>query len=124
MFILVMKSKPCGLSKKGGDRKASPMRTEILVLKVIWGFKKIISNVEEESFSPYSLTNERDGFTLRNAKNSIIHSVSVYSADGKLYHETSVLGNEFRIMGLPSGVYHVYIKTNYGIAIEKVLSVQ
>ena len=86
--------------------------------------RKIISNVEEESFSPYSLTNERDGFTLRNAKNSIIHSVSVYSSDGKLYHENNNVGNELRINGLPSGVYHVYIKTNYGIAIEKVMSVQ
>ncbi len=86
--------------------------------------RKIISNVEEESFSPYSLTNERDGFTLRNAKNSIIHSVSVYSSDGKLYHENNNVGNELRINGLPSGVYHVYIETNYGIAIEKVVSVQ
>lgn len=86
--------------------------------------RKIISNVEEESFSPYSLTNERDGFTLRNAKNSIIHSVSVYSSDGKLYHENNNVGNELRINGLPSGVYHVYIKTNYGIAIEKVMSLQ
>lgn len=86
--------------------------------------RKIISNVEEESFSPYLLMNERDGFTLRNANNSIIHSVSIYSSDGKLQQESTSVGNELRINGLPSGVYHVYIKTNYGIAIEKVMSVQ
>lgn len=86
--------------------------------------RKIISNVEEESFSPYLLMNERDGFTLRNANNSIIHSVSMYSADGKLYQEYTNVGNELRFTGLPSGVYHIYIKTNYGIAIEKIISVQ
>lgn len=86
--------------------------------------RKIISNIKDESFTPYSFIHEQNGFTLRNANNSIIHSVSIYSADGKLYHETSAIGNEYRINDLPSGVYHVYIKTNYGMATEKIMSVQ
>lgn len=86
--------------------------------------RKIISSVADESFSPYLLINEQNGFLLRNTDNSIIHTVSIYSADGKLYQENTNVGNELRINGLPSGIYHVYIKTNYGIAIEKVMSVQ
>jgi len=86
--------------------------------------RKIISSVADESFAPYLLINEQNGFLLRNTDNSIIHTVLIYSADGKLHQENTNVGNELRINGLPSGVYHVYIKTNYGIAIEKVVSVQ
>lgn len=86
--------------------------------------RQIISNIEEESLSYYLLTNERDGFTIRSVNNSIIYSVSTYSGDGKLFQENNNVGNELRINELPSGVYSVYIKTNHGEAIEKIISVQ
>jgi hypothetical protein len=86
--------------------------------------RSVLTNIQEEDLA-YTIKHLKNGFTVSSTTNKPIESISVYSNDGKLYTESYDIQNGFSVYDLPSGMYHVYIRTKDGqYSVEKVLSIQ
>jgi hypothetical protein len=87
--------------------------------------RSALTNIQDNDNQSYSITNHSNGFSLHLGTNKTIQSVSVYSNDGKLYLESFDIENGYSVNNLPSGIYHVYIRTTNGNqSVEKIMSIQ
>ena len=87
--------------------------------------RSVLTDIDEDDNLTYTIKKLGNGFTVNYKANKAIESISVYSNDGKLYSESFDIQNGFSVYDLPSGLYHVYIRTRDGqYAVEKFMSVQ
>jgi hypothetical protein len=87
--------------------------------------RSVLTDIDEDDNLTYTIKKLGNGFTVNSKANKAIESISVYSNDGKLYSESFDIQNGFSVYDLPSGLYHVYIRTRDGqYAVEKFMSVQ
>jgi hypothetical protein len=87
--------------------------------------RSVLTDIDEDDNLAYTIKKLGNGFTVNSKANKAIESISVYSNDGKLYSESFDIQNGFSVYDLPSGLYHVYIRTRDGNqSLEKIISIQ